>query len=109
MTPVRRNRGFMAVAMVVAAALAGCQSSSIDDFAPQPGVKNTGAFPDLNVRRQAETAQLTGAQADQKIAELKAAQASNAAQSGGPAPANPAEFTQAQKNQRKTLEEIEAE
>ncbi len=109
MTPVRRNLGLVALSVVASAALGGCQTASIDDFAPQPGVQNTGAYPDLNVRRQAETAQLTGSEADQKIAELEAAQKTVAAQGGGGQTTNAEQFRQAQRNQRKTLEEIESE
>lgn len=109
MTPVSRNKGLVAMALVAAMAVAGCQSSSLDEFAPQAGVRNSGTFPDLNVRKQAETTQLTGAEADQKIAELKAAQASNASQAGGNQTANVAQFRQAQQNQRKLLKEIEGE
>lgn len=109
MTPVRRNRGLVVLALISMGGLAGCQSSSMDEFAPQAGVRNTGTYPDLNERRTAETAQLTGAEADQKIAELKAAQSGAVAQGGGNQKSNPAEFRQARENQRKTLKEIEGD
>jgi len=101
--------GLLLLASVALAPMAGCQTSSIDDFAPLEGVRNTGTTPDLNVPRPAETAQLSAAETDQKVAELKAAQQNAAAGRGGAPATNTEQFRRAQANQQKTLEEIEAQ
>jgi len=103
-----RKHGILALAGgVLALALAGCQT--VDDLVPQAGVRNTGAYPDLNVAAKGETAQLSGAETDQKVAELKAAQAAAAAQGGGGPSTSQAELRGKAKEQQDTLKEIEGE
>ena len=108
MTLTSRKRGILALAGgVLALALAGCQT--VDDLAPQAGVRNTGAYPDLNVAQKGETQQLSGTETDQKVAELKAAQAAAAARGGGGPSTSQAELRRATKKQQQTLKEIEGE
>ena len=108
MTLTSRKRGILALAGgVLALALAGCQT--VDDLAPQAGVRNTGTYPDLNVAQKGETQQLSGAETDQKVAELKAAQAAAAARGGGGSSTSQAELRGATRKQQQTLKEIEGE
>lgn len=111
MTGSSAARFFLAATLVGATlALSACQTASLQDIAPLPGVRNTGTTPDLNVPQQAETAQFTEADKNAKIAELKAAQ-SNQGLNGqqGAAPTVSSQLKKAAQAQAETLKEIEGE
>jgi hypothetical protein len=80
----RRVRPFVAaVALLSLLALGACASDfAIEDAVPHPsadgtygGPRDTGQYPNLNVRRQGATSQLTDAQVTTKTKELDAAKA----------------------------------
>jgi hypothetical protein len=95
--------------IVLSLAVAGCQSSRLEDLAPLPGVRNSGTTPDLNVLQKAETEQFSEQERDAKAAELAAARASQA-QSAPPAGGvTAAQLRKARQTQTETLKEIEGE
>lgn len=65
-------------------ALAGCGGgSTIDDAVPvSQGPRDTGSYPNLNIKPQVAAQQFTDAEKDAKLAELKADQARAAASPG---------------------------
>lgn len=108
MTLASRKHGILALSgCVLALAISGCQT--VDDLVPLSGVRNTQTYPDLNVAPTPETQQLSGAETNQKVAELKAAQAAAAARGGGAPATTQAQMRQASQKQQQTLKEIEGE
>lgn len=96
-------------ALAAAAFVSACQTSSLEELAPLPGVRNTGTTPNLNVAPTAETAQLTEDQKNAKIAELKAAQSNQRVKAGRPGgQASAAQLRKIGQKQAETLKEIEA-
>jgi hypothetical protein len=111
MTGSSAARFFLAATFFAAAlASSACQTASLQDIAPLPGVRNTGTTPDLNVPQKAETEQFSEADKNAKIAELKAAQ-SNQGLKGrqGAAPTATSQLKKAAQAQAETLKEIEGE
>ncbi|MGB3500956.1 MAG: hypothetical protein WBA44_04975 [Mesorhizobium sp.] len=103
---VRPAQAIIFAAML--AGIAGCQTGGVDGLMPLEGTRNTGTYPDLNVKPQAETAQLTTGEAEQEVARLKAAKASQVASSGGTPPVSQSEFRSASGRQKQVLKAIEA-
>lgn len=96
-------------ALAVAGSVSACQTSSLEDLAPLPGVRNTGTTPNLNIAPTAETAQLTEDQKNAKIAELKAAQSNQGIKAGRPGgQTSAAQLRKIGQQQAETLKEIEA-
>lgn len=68
--------GFAAVALSLS--VAGCSTSTVEEVAEAPGRSgqptDTGAFPNLNIPRQAATTQLSNEETQAKLAHLNALQ-----------------------------------
>ncbi len=110
MTRSSAARNFFVVTAVGAALSASaCQTASLQDIAPLPGVRNTGTTPDLNVPQTAATEQFSDADKNAKIAELKAAQSNQGLKGQGAAPTAPSQLKKAAQAQAETLKEIEGE
>jgi hypothetical protein len=77
---------------LMSAALAGCASATIDDAVPAAadGPRNSGTFPNLNVKPQVATEQITPEEKQAQIAAMTAAQQEQAAKaSAGTATTDP--------------------
>jgi len=100
------RRSIIAVALV---GLSACQTATIEDIVPQ--ARKTGTFPNLNIAPTPETTQLTDAEKNAKVAELRAAQqAVRSNGSGGTALTSQASLRQiGQTHASETLQEIEGE
>jgi hypothetical protein len=98
-------------AMIALAGIAGC--SSTDTSGPTPvsmtaGAKDTGTFPNLNIKPEVAAPQLTQAETDAKLAQLKAAKNAQAAKGGAPKVGNQAALaTLAKRHGADTLKQIE--
>lgn len=97
------------MAAAISLAVAGCQSSRLEDLAPLPGVRNTGTTPDLNIPQKAETEQFSDAERTAKAAELAAARANQAQAAPSSGAATAAQLRKARQTQAETLKEIEGE
>ncbi|RWC30283.1 hypothetical protein [Mesorhizobium sp.] len=97
-------------AAVVLMAIAGCSSTNgPTPVAAGTGPKDTGTFPNLNIKPQVAAAQFTEAEKNAKLAQLKADETSQAAKGSGPEVANQAALTDlAKKHGDETLKQIEA-
>ena len=116
----RRVRPFVAaVALSSLLALGACASdSAIEDAVPHPasdgtygGPRDTGRYPNLNIRQKAATSQLTDAQVAAKTKELDAAKAkaeAHPADTSGIS-ADAASMRQAGKAQNQDLKDIEGQ
>ncbi|MFC3323535.1 hypothetical protein [Mesorhizobium cantuariense] len=97
-------------AAIVLMGIAGCSSTN----GPTPvaagmGPKDTGTFPNLNIKPQVAAPQFTEAEKNAKLAQLKADENSQAAKGGGPKVANQAALTDlAKRHGDETLKQIEA-
>jgi len=81
----RRRAGavFAAAALFVSAvALSGCTSDPIDT---DPRARNTGTYPNLNIRPRGQTTQFSESERAAGTTRLQAAQRSHQAQAGAPA------------------------
>ena len=65
----------------MSAALAGCASATMDDAVPTAadGPKNSGTFPNLNIKPQVATEQITPEEKQAQVAAMTAAQQEQAA------------------------------
>ena len=101
---------FVVTAVGAALSASACQTASLQDIAPLPGVRNTGTTPDLNISQTAATEQFSDADKNAKIAELKAAQSNQGVKGQqGAAPTAPSQLRKAAQAQAETLKEIEGE
>lgn len=98
-------------AAIVLLGIAGCSSSNTSGPTPiavDAGPKDTGSFPNLNIKPQVAAPQFTPDESKAKLAELKAAENAQGAKGGGVAAGNPAALTDlAKKHGPQTLEQIE--
>lgn len=97
-------------AAIVLMGIAGCSSTNgPTPVAAGKGPKDTGTFPNLNIKPQVAAPQFTEAEKNAKLAQLKADETSQAAKGGGPEVANQAALTDlAKKHGDETLKQIEA-
>jgi hypothetical protein len=99
-------------AAIVLMGIAGCSSTNTSGPTPVAvgaGPKDTGTFPNLNIKPQVAAPQFTEAEKNAKLAQLKADENSQAAKGGGPKVANQAALTDlAKKHGDETLKQIEA-
>ncbi|MER8464148.1 hypothetical protein [Mesorhizobium sp. M1396] len=99
-------------AAIVLMGIAGCSSTNTSGPTPvavSAGPKDTGTFPNLNIKPQVAAPQFTEAEKNAKLAQLKADENSQAAKGGGPKVANQAALTDlAKKHGDETLKQIEA-
>jgi hypothetical protein len=97
-------------ATIVLMGIAGCSSTNgPTPVAAGTGPKDTGTFPNLNIKPQVAAPQFTEAEKNAKLAQLKADENSQAAKGGGPEVANQAAMTDlAKKHGDETLKQIEA-
>ncbi|BCG80180.1 hypothetical protein [Mesorhizobium sp. 113-3-3] len=99
-------------AAIVLVGIAGCSSTNTSGPVPMAanaGPKDTGTFPNLNIPPKVANKQLTEAETNAKLAELKAdGSAQGAKNSGGAGVANQAALTDlAKKHGPQTLKQIE--
>jgi len=90
--------------------VAGCSSTSSGPtpVAVNAGPKDTGTFPNLNIKPQVAAPQFTEEEKNAKLAELKADGNAQAAKGGGPRVANQAALKDlAKKHGDDTLKQIE--
>lgn len=93
-------------AAIVLIGIAGCSSTS--GPAPVTGAKDTGTFPNLNIKPQVAAPQFTDAEKNAKLAQLKADESAQAAKNGKPDVADQAALTDlAKKHGDETLKQIE--
>ncbi|ESW80204.1 MULTISPECIES: hypothetical protein [unclassified Mesorhizobium] len=96
---------------LVLLAMAGCTSSNIEGAAPATGLvgaKDTGSYPNLNIRPQVAAEQFTDEEKNAKLAQLKAEEQSQAAKGGGVKVADQAALDQlAKKHGAEALKQIE--
>ncbi|WP_292335468.1 hypothetical protein [Mesorhizobium sp.] len=99
-------------AAIVLIGIAGCSSTKTNGPTPVAagtGPKDTGTFPNLNIKPQVAAPQFTEAEKNAKLAQLKADENAQAAKGGGPKVANQAALTDlAKKHGDETLKQIEA-
>jgi len=100
-------------AAIVLVGIAGCSSTNTSGPVPMAenaGPKDTGTFPNLNIPPKVANKQLTEAETNAKLAELKAdGSAQGAKNRGGAGVANQAALTDlAKKHGPQTLKQIEA-
>jgi hypothetical protein len=99
-------------AAIVLIGIAGCSSTNTNSPTPVAagtGPKDTGTFPNLNIKPQVAAPQFTEAEKNAKLAQLKADENAQAAKGGGPKVANQAALTDlAKKHGDETLKQIEA-
>jgi hypothetical protein len=94
-------------AAIILLGIAGC--SSTNGPVPVTGAKDTGTFPNLNIKPQVAAPQFTEAEKNAKLAELKADENSQAAKGGAPKVTNQAALAAlAKKHGDETLKQIEA-
>lgn len=98
-------------AAIVLLGIAGCSSSNTSGPTPiavDAGPKDTGSFPNLNIKPQVAAPQFTAAESKAKLAELQAEKNAQGAKSGGGAASNQAALTDlAKKHGPQTLKQIE--
>ncbi|MFA6155115.1 hypothetical protein [Mesorhizobium sp.] len=90
--------------------VAGCSSTSSGPtpVAVNAGPKDTGTFPNLNIKPQVAAPQFTEEEKNAKLAQLKADSNAQAAKGGGPKVANQAALKDlAKKHGDETLKQIE--
>ncbi|WP_353014692.1 hypothetical protein [Mesorhizobium sp. M0854] len=96
---------------LVLLAMAGCTSSNMEGAAPATGLvgaKDTGSYPNLNIRPQVAAEQFTDEEKNAKLAQLKAEEQSQAAKGGGVKVADQATLDQlAKKHGAEALKQIE--
>ncbi|WP_457151855.1 hypothetical protein [Mesorhizobium sp. P5_C1] len=93
-------------AAIVLIGIAGCSSTS--GPVPVTGAKDTGTFPNLNIKPQVAAPQFTDAEKNAKLAQLKADESAQAAKNGKPDVADQAALTDlAKKHGDETLKQIE--
>jgi hypothetical protein len=108
----------IAAAMVLLAtggallATGGCTSSNMEGATPAAagveGPKDTGSYPNLNIKPQVAAQQLTDDERNTKLAQLKADQQAQLSKGGGAAATNPAALTSLAKTHGdETLKQIE--
>jgi hypothetical protein len=99
-------------AAIVLVGIAGCSSTNTSGPTPVAvgaGPKDTGTFPNLNIKPQVAAPQFTEAEKNAKLAQLKADENGQAAKGGGPKVANQAALTDlAKRHGDETLKQIEA-
>ncbi|KQU99830.1 hypothetical protein ASD12_18905 [Mesorhizobium sp. Root102] len=97
-------------AAIVLMGIAGCSSTDgPTSVAAGTGPKDTGTFPNLNIKPQVAAPQFTEAEKNARLAQLKADKNAQAAKGGGPKVANQATLTDlAKKHGDETLKQIEA-
>jgi hypothetical protein len=97
-------------AAIVLMGIAGCSSTDgPTSVAAGTGPKDTGTFPNLNIKPQVAAPQFTEAEKNARLAQLKADKNAQAAKGGGPKVANQAALTDlAKKHGDETLKQIEA-
>ncbi|ESY74632.1 hypothetical protein X743_04915 [Mesorhizobium sp. LNHC252B00] len=99
-------------AAIVLMGMAGCSSTNSSGPTPiavSAGPKDTGTFPNLNIKPQVAAPQFTEAEKNAKLAQLKADENSQAAKGGSPKVADQAALTElAKKHGDETLKQIEA-
>ncbi|KRB14117.1 hypothetical protein ASD99_12865 [Mesorhizobium sp. Root695] len=95
---------------IVLMGIAGCSSTDgPTSVAAGTGPKDTGTFPNLNIKPQVAAPQFTEAEKNARLAQLKADKNAQAAKGGGPKVANQATLTDlAKKHGDETLKQIEA-
>jgi hypothetical protein len=71
---------------LMSATLAGCASATIDDAVPAAadGPRNSGTFPNLNIKPQVATEQITPEEKQAQVASMTAAQQEQAAKASAP-------------------------
>jgi hypothetical protein len=96
-------------AAIILLGIAGCSStSSPTSVAAGTGPKDTGTFPNLNIKPQVAAPQFTDAEKNAKLAQLKADESAQAAKNGTPDVADQAALTElAKKHGDETLKQIE--
>jgi hypothetical protein len=96
---------------VVLLGIAGCSSTNTSGPTPvavDAGPKDTGSFPNLNIKPQVAATQFTEAEKNAKLAELKAAENAQGTKGGAPKVSNQAALTDlAKKHGPQTLKQIE--
>jgi hypothetical protein len=93
-------------AAIILLGIAGC--SSTNSPTTGTGAKDTGTFPNLNIKPQVAAPQFTEAEKNAKLAELKADENSQAAKGGAPKVTNQAALASlAKKHGDETLKQIE--
>jgi hypothetical protein len=96
---------------IVFLSLCACSSTNTDgatSLAAGEGPKDTGTFPNLNIKPQVAAPQFTDAERNAKLAELKADESAQAAKGGGPKATNPGALTSlAKRHGADTLKQIE--
>lgn len=99
-------------AAIVLMGMAGCSSTNTSGPTPiavSAGPKDTGTFPNLNIKPQVAAPQFTEAEKNAKLAQLKADENSQAAKGASPKVADQAALTElAKKHGDETLKQIEA-
>jgi len=98
-------------AAIILVAIAGCSSTSTSGPTPiavDAGPKDTGSFPNLNIKPQVAAPQFTAAESKAKLAELKADENAQGAKNGGGAVGDQAALADlAKKHGPQTLKQIE--
>ena len=98
-------------AAMILVGVAGCSSTSSSGPTPvavNAGPKDTGTFPNLNIKPQVAAAQFTEEEKNAKLAQLKADSNAQAAKGGGPRVANQAALKDlAKRHGDQTLKQIE--
>jgi len=77
-----RRAGVFLAAGLLLAAVSGCASDPIDT---DPRARNTGTYPNLNIRPKGQTTQLSESERAAGTARLQASQRAHQAQTGTPA------------------------
>jgi hypothetical protein len=92
-------------------AMAGCTSSNIDGATPAAtasGAKDTGSYPNLNIKPPVAAPQFTEAERNARLAELKADEQTQASKGGAANVADQAALNElAKKHGDETLKQIE--
>ena len=98
-------------AAIVLIGIAGCSSTNTSGPTPVAegaGPKDTGTFPNLNIKPQVAAKQFTDAEKNAKLAQLKADESAQAAKNADPGVADQAALTDlAKKHGDETLKQIE--
>ncbi|MFD1986625.1 hypothetical protein ACFSOZ_29770 [Mesorhizobium newzealandense] len=96
-------------AAIVLLGIAGCSSTSgTTSVAAGTGPKDTGTFPNLNIKPQVAAPQFTDAEKNAKLAQLKADESAQGAKNASPDVADQAALTDlAKKHGDETLKQIE--